>query len=170
MVFIDTPNITSSARHFDITRLKFDELVKVVVSEANRVGATAYVLDRPEIHNFCSILEKLGIHVERVSPGKSVDGRLIFDVLNGIMEDSYDIAILCSGDRDYIRVAEVLKRKNKKVWVASFSHSISIGLKSNADKFINLDDYIAEITLSTSKGIGARDVLRKNRNAGSWER
>jgi uncharacterized LabA/DUF88 family protein len=69
----------------------------------------------------------------------------------GAIRNDYDIAIICSGDRDYIRVVEALKRMGKDVWVASFSHSVNPGLKNAANKFIDLDKYVAQICLSSSK-------------------
>jgi len=148
MVFVDTPNIIISARHFDIIRLDFLKLIDAIMGKANKVGANAYVVDRPEHHSFYLTLERLGIRVERVSLGKSVDGRLIFDMLIGAIRDDYDIAILCSGDRDYVPVVEAIKRMGKEVWVASFTHSVNPGLKNAADEFINLDKHVTKICLS----------------------
>src|SRR3989442_11881217 len=147
MVFIDLPNVTSAAMGFGIYRINFVGLAEVVSADTNRVGLNVYAKDEQTRHNFFLQLEKLGFHVERVSPGKSVDGRLIFHMLLGAHNGEYDTAILLSGDRDYIHVVEAVKRMNKEVTVASFSTAINPGLKNTATKFIKLDDFVDKIRL-----------------------
>ena len=86
-----------------------------------------------------------GITVVPVSPGKSVDGRLIFDMIVGAQRDNYDVAILASGDRDYVPVVQEVKRLKKTVWVASFSPSFASSLRAAADDPIDLDKRTSEI-------------------------
>jgi len=120
MIFIDTPNLISSAKRLGVPRLKFQELATILANNQKPVGCYCYVPDSPGRQRFYEQLERMGLHVVRVSPGKSVDGRLIFDVLVGAMDNTYDAATLCGGDRDYIQVVERVKRTQKTVWVASF--------------------------------------------------
>ena len=146
MAFIDFPNITSSGMGLGIRRLNFAGLAKVLTSDTTPVGCAAYIADIGSRQELFRELDRSGLKVEAVSPGKSVDGRLIFDLIVGAYRDFYDVGILASGDRDYVRVVQEAKRLKKTIWVASFSSSIAHSLKSCADKFIDLDKYVSEIS------------------------
>ncbi len=147
MVFIDFPNITSAGMSYGIRRLNFPGLAKVLTAGTRSVGVNAYIADRGSRQGLFREIDRSGLRVEAVSPGKSVDGRLIFDLIIGAQKDAYDIGILASGDRDYVRVLQEAKRLRKQVWVASFSNSIAPALKACADKYIALDECVSEITL-----------------------
>lgn len=147
MAFIDFPNITSAAMSFGIRRFNFASLAKLLTKGTRSVGVNAYIADRGSRQGLFREIDRSGLRVEAVSPGKSVDGRLIFDLIVGAQKDSYDIAILASGDRDYVRVLQEAKRLRKDVCVASFSNSIAPALKACADKYIPLDDFVSELKL-----------------------
>ena len=145
MAFIDFPNITSGGGAFGRIRLNFAGLAKVLTQGTRPVGINAYVVDVGSRQGLFREIRRSGLKVEPVSPGKSVDGRLIFDLIVGAQRDLYDICILASGDRDYVPVVQEAKRLKKQVWIASFSTSIAPSLKACADKYIDLDQYKAEI-------------------------
>lgn len=145
MIFIDSANIVAAAFTKGVNRVKLEALVQIVAEKERHVGCYAYVKEENTRESFYQRLERKGIHVVRVSAGKSVDGRLIADVLVGLLQDDYDIAVLCGGDRDYVQVVELLKRRGKIVWIAAFSHSVNSWLKCLADKYIELDDHLNEI-------------------------
>jgi uncharacterized LabA/DUF88 family protein len=147
MVFIDAPNLLASARTLGVPWLKFEELVTLLCGGQKPVGCYCFVMEDPKRQAFYGQLERLGLHCERVSSGKSVDGRLIFHMLVNAIDNQYDIATLCAGDRDYIQVVERVKRMNKSVWVAAFSHSVNFGLRQMADRFISLDEVLDRIKM-----------------------
>jgi len=71
---------------------------------------------------------------------------LVTDMLSMAFKNAYDVAILVSGDNDYVGAVEEIKRLGKRVEIASFEHNIkdntkfiSPDLKMIADKFISLD-------------------------------
>lgn len=148
MAFIDFPNITSGGGAYGNIRLNFAGLAKVLTDGTRPVGVMAYIVDIGSRQGLFRQMSRSGLKPEPVSPGKSVDGRLIFDLIVGAQRDMYDICILASGDRDYVPVVQEAKRLMKQVWVASFSSSIAPSLKACADKFIDLDQHIKEILLT----------------------
>ena len=147
MAFIDFPNITSGGMPLGIRRLNFAGLSEVLTNGTRPVGVNAYVVDKGNRQGLFREIDRSGLKAEPVSPGKSVDGRLIFDLIVGAQRDMYDVGILASGDRDYVRVLQEAKRIGKQVWVASFSNSIAPSLKACADKYIELDQYIPKISI-----------------------
>lgn len=138
MVFIDGANIFSAAYDQGAPRIKLEALVLIVTESQRNVGSYAYVKEDDTREGFYQQLERKGVHIVRVSAGKSVDGRLIADMLVGLLQNDYDIAVLCGGDRDYVQVVEFLKRRGKLVWVAAFSQSCNSWLRTVGDKFIDL--------------------------------
>lgn len=147
MAFIDFPNITSSGGAYGKLRLSFSGLTKVLTSGTRPVGVMAYVVDRGSRQGLFREINRCGLKAEAVSPGKSVDGRLIFDLIVGAQRDLYDVGILASGDRDYVPVVQEVKRLKKQIWVASFSNAIAPSLKACADKYIDLDQHIKTVLL-----------------------
>jgi uncharacterized LabA/DUF88 family protein len=138
MIFIDGANILSAAHDKGVPRIKLDGIVSIVTEKQRNVGTFAYVKEDDKREGFYEQLERRGIHIVRVSAGKSVDGRLIADMLVALLQNDYDIAVLCGGDRDYVQVVEFLKRRGKIVWVAAFDQSCNSWLRTVADKFIDL--------------------------------
>lgn len=122
--------------------------IHVYTNGTRNAGVFAYVVNKGSRQELFREIDRSGINVVAVSPGKSVDGRLIFDLIIGALSDSYDVCILASGDRDYVKVVQKAKELNKHVWIASFSDSIVQALEAQADKFIKLDDYLKEISFT----------------------
>src|SRR5208283_5879986 len=145
MIFIDSANIFSAAFALGAPRIKLELMVPIVTESQRNVGVYAYVKEDDTREGFYQQLERKGIHIVRVSAGKSVDGRLIADMLVGLIQDDYDIAVLCGGDRDYVQVVELLKRRGKAVWIAAFSTSCNSWLRSVADNYIELTDILDKI-------------------------
>jgi uncharacterized LabA/DUF88 family protein len=142
MIFIDSPNILMGAKALGVNRLKYEVLVNELRKGTELVGSRLYGSDKQTLEGFYAQLEKKGIRVERVAPSKSVDGRLMMQMLIGAYRGDFDIAILASGDRDYLTVIEELKRIDKQVWVAAFNHTTSPALMTMANRFIPLDDLL----------------------------
>ena len=150
MIFIDSANIFSGAHEKGAARLKLDALVTIVTEQQRNVGTYAYVKEDDTREVFYEQLERKGIHIVRVGAGKSVDGRLIADMLVALLQNDYDIAVLCGGDRDYVQVVEFLKRRGKIVWVAAFDSSCNSWLRTVADKFIDLTPLLNQFKETSS--------------------
>ena len=70
---------------------------------------------------------------------KSIDVRLAVDMVHYAALDYYDIAILISGDGDFIPAVETVKELGKQVECAFFLPETAITLKQNVDVFIELN-------------------------------
>lgn len=153
--FIDYPNIKTTAYNIklqdgttvNIHDIDFQKLRTTIMgNDYALVGSNLYMETKPGRDKFIASLEKSAFNVISVRPQKSVDGRLIFDSLKGAYNDRYDVAVILSGDGDYISVVQEIKQRNKKVWIAAFGHATSNGLKTLADKFIDLRELRDEIS------------------------
>ena len=70
---------------------------------------------------------------------KGVDVEIACDMLLFAMKDLYDVAILVSGDGDFIPAVERIKDMGKIVEVAAFNDEICGELRLLSDRFWNLD-------------------------------
>ena len=145
MGFIDFDNISIPAyKKYKIQRVDFAGLKSILLKNLSGVGCSVYLPSR--LSTFIGPIQKCGLTPCVVSPGKSVDGRLIFDLLVNAYDDNFDVAIIASGDRDYISVIHELKKLKKIVTLASFKNSISDAMRDAADNVIELDAHIAQLT------------------------
>ncbi|HEX3031994.1 MAG TPA: NYN domain-containing protein [Bacillota bacterium] len=71
---------------------------------------------------------------------KGIDVNIAVDMLTLAFYNSYDVGILVSGDADYVKMVEEVKRLGKHVEVAYFAVGQSFHLRNVADKMIVLDD------------------------------
>lgn len=165
MIFIDGSNFYYST-HKRNKKINFEKLVKELSKEGQLVKAFYYVapLDIQtdekkywkhqrfieilnEIPNFkvvlCSLKKiktKNGVFVYLV---KGDDVKLSNNLLMGAVEDLYDIAIVVSGDEDFVDSVKIVREKYyKKVGNAFFSRSSSSNLRRACDFTINLDRII----------------------------
>lgn len=73
---------------------------------------------------------------------KGVDTHIVIDMLSFAFKDTYDTAILVSGDEDFVTVVERVKELGKHVEVANLSGSYL--LRQAADKYIMIDQSFLE--------------------------
>ena len=69
---------------------------------------------------------------------KGDDIHLAVDMVKGAYEGTFDVAILVSGDGDFIPAVEIIQEKGKSVENAYFKQSLSWHLKQECDKSIKL--------------------------------
>lgn len=70
---------------------------------------------------------------------KEVDVRLALRMVEEAQRDSFDVALLLSGDRDFVEPVERMRRLGKYVVVAQFQDMISPNLARAADEVVLLD-------------------------------
>ncbi len=97
----------------EATHTCFISLLASRTTGTRPVGVMAYIVDRGSRQELFRKISHSGLKVEAVSPGKSVDGRLIFDLIVGAQRDFYDVCILASGDRDYVPVVRTFAKPAK---------------------------------------------------------
>ncbi len=75
---------------------------------------------------------------------KGDDIHIAVDMVKGAYENTFDVAILVSGDGDFVPAVEVVQEKGKSVENAYFKPSLSWHLKQECDKSIRLDKEILD--------------------------
>ena len=75
---------------------------------------------------------------------KGDDIHIAVDMVKGAYENTFDTAILVSGDGDFVHAVEVVQEKGKSVENAYFKPSLSWHLKQECDKSIRLDKAILD--------------------------
>lgn len=170
MIFIDGSNIYWGQSNFsklckEKFRIDFQKLIEVISSNRELVRTVYYcsmpVKPREAQIKFNDYLRKLGIQVvekklrERTneitnvssSTEKGVDVALATDLLGYAWENAYDVAILVSGDEDYIGAVQKVMSKGKNVEVVSFKGSTSKELSKNCTKTTYIDDVAGTVKL-----------------------
>lgn len=71
---------------------------------------------------------------------KGLDVALVTTMLSMAFNDSLDVAIIVGGDNDYRQAVDEVKRRGKRVEIASFEISTSREFKFCGDDYISLDE------------------------------
>lgn len=150
-VFVDLRNVIGGASEYsDISRIDFFGLLRHVIGRRRVVAVYAYDglilengVDRQK--GFHDHLSHMGMRLDlreicnpngiQKATDVAIASRMVADALN----DHYDVAVLISGDGDFIPAVEMVQDCGKRVEVAAFSHCLSSVLSRNADVVINLD-------------------------------
>jgi len=160
--FIDASNLweaqKAKGRFFDYEKLrrlikeKFDgSIIKVFYYTAYPAeGTRDYSLDNR--HKFYTFLKKgLGFIVRKkelkripiiTKDGESIlekgnmDVEITIDALHNI--EKYNVAVLFSGDSDFLALVSYLRRANKEVYIFSSKNNISTELRTGADGYFDV--------------------------------
>ena len=158
-IFIDGSNLYHNLKRFNI-KTKFEEIIKRVETRRKVVDIFYYtaLLDKSmneerynEHKRFLDKIKKIpNFHVVLCNlrkvflPDGSVDFAikgddvyLATDLIKGSYEDLYDIAIIISGDADFIPAINLVRKNGKKVINAFFPKSSSYLLRNCCDGSIN---------------------------------
>ena len=147
IVLIDAQNLYYSAKNLYRSKVNFEEILKLAISERRLVRAFAYVVQTKtgEEKPFFEALTGLGIET-RVKPLQEYYGGLkkadwdVGIVVDGIRAStSADVIVLVSGDGDFIPLVEYLRNQGKRVEVIAFGRSTSSKIKEEADEFIDIE-------------------------------
>jgi uncharacterized LabA/DUF88 family protein len=152
IIFFDARNIKSSSEMMTDWLFSYSGFIDYFARNAHVVRSyfydasphpTQYTNARKK---FYSHLRSLGtsLRLKELDPKhptqKGVDIYLTADMISLAYEDAYDVALIVSGDGDYKALVDLVKSKGKKVWVASFSASLSNALREVADKIILIEN------------------------------
>lgn len=170
MVFIDYQNILRSLREAgEGTRMDLFRLTQILVGSRDLVGAYVFDAKKPGVgeydHNVMmqNRLRDQGFRVvvresivkdgetDRQESGhggdrsrrekqKEVDVSMACEMLEHALMDHYDVAIVISGDRDFVPVMQKVQSAGKRVEVAAYGESCSDESKRAADVYYLLDD------------------------------
>jgi len=150
MIFIDISNTDHMMMNIGLKRafLDYEELVKILLGE--RRLTAAYIFDScvPESprRNYHHALAQKGFRMdireckEGVTCQKEVDVAMARRMIVAACDNLYDVAIVVSGDRDFVPAVDEVQLRGKKVEVVSFRDFASTSLIKMADKFTNMDN------------------------------
>ncbi len=154
MIFIDLRNILKSTQIIsDATKLNLDFYSLAMQLTGSRQLVGAYIFDsrRPygmtdNAHRLHDKLRYIGYRIiaresydETTNTQKEVDVALACEVLSHAYKDNYDVAIIVSGDRDFVPAIQHSQAVGKRVEVAAFPNSISNEMKRSADRYHELE-------------------------------
>ncbi len=72
---------------------------------------------------------------------KEVDVAMACEMVVQAMRDNYDVALVVSGDRDFVPAIQHVQSAGKRVEVAAFKKSFSFEMKKMSDYYYELDSY-----------------------------
>lgn len=157
MEFVDLRNIMDAelvrVRRASGWELDFSALARGLPGQRRLVGAYMFDTLRKSQSGYISglslvrALRHQGFRVvaptdepEEVGPQKEADVLLATELLVQAHRDSYDVAIVVSGDRDFIPAIRAVQGLGKRVEVAAFQGTYIARLKEAADRFHILDE------------------------------
>ncbi|MEJ5339708.1 MAG: NYN domain-containing protein [Aquificaceae bacterium] len=165
LIFIDGSNLFHAIRYMNI-KIDYQKLVEFLREDRRLIRAYFYGAvpqekdikkNSPEWESYLRqrrFLEELslqGIKVKlaklrRLPSGeyieKEVDIMLATDMLSMAYMNTYDTAVLVSGDSDFSYTVEEVQRIGKRVENATFKRTSSYHLRKVCDRFLLLDDYM----------------------------
>ena len=153
IVFIDLRNVLRSVDFMKDIGMNLDLYALVMQLNGQRELVAAYVFDTrlpfgvdDNSRRFHDRLRYLGFRiVARESydaekhQQKEVDVAMACEMVVHALRNNYDVAVVVSGDRDFIPAIQHVQAAGKRVEVAAFSNSFSEELRRAADRFIELD-------------------------------
>jgi uncharacterized LabA/DUF88 family protein len=104
-------------------------------------------------------LRVMGVEAPRVFPrqqsgrSKRVDITLTTEMLSHAHRDNYDIAILVSGDGDYVPLVDAVKSEGKRVVLWALESGLNSGLRKAADHYWNIGDLLFRPESDATKAI-----------------
>ena len=167
-IFIDGSNFYYSTAKKG-KKVKFQKLINELIGNKELVGVYYYIapLDieadaekywsHQRFLNMLKKIPKFKIVLCTLKKIKANDGSFVYvvkgddiklsnDLLMGAVNDLYDIAIIVSGDEDFVDSVKIVRKKYKKrVGNAYFSKSSSSNLRKACDFHINLNKIINKI-------------------------
>ena len=159
-IFIDGSNLYHNLRRFNI-KTKFEEIIKKVETRREVINVFYYTalldksIDEKRYNEHKRFLDKIkqipNFHIVLCNLRKVVlengsvdfvikgdDVYLATDLIKGAYENLYDVAIIISGDGDFVPAIKLVQKNNKKVINVFFPKSSSYLLRNCCNGSINL--------------------------------
>ncbi len=147
-VFVDAQNMYHTAKNLYHAKVNFKKVLDEAVGSRKLIRAFVYVIktEAGDETAFIEALEKSGYEIKikdlQVFSGgaKKADWDVGMAMDAVILADKIDVAVIVSGDGDFIPLVEYLKiNKGLKVEAMSFGRSTSGKLKEAVDVFHDLE-------------------------------
>lgn len=153
MMFIDLRNMLESVGTLEGLPLRLDMYTLAIQLAGTRELVAAYIFDTKKpfgeddsskrLHDK---LRYLGFRViareayDKVrKEQKEVDVAMACEMVVHALRDHYDVAIVVSGDRDFVPAIQHVQAAGKRVEVAAFANSVSSVIRQAADRFYELE-------------------------------
>ena len=157
MVFIDYRNIFEANKEMqEYAEIDLLRLTKILVGKRDLMGAyifdalrkgdpendpTVRKHDRLRYDGFRVIArQSVKVNSEGKEEQKEVDVSLACEMLEHALMNHFDVAIVVSGDRDFVPAMKKVQAAGKRVEVASFEGSLDSESKKIADIYHRLED------------------------------
>lgn len=154
MLFVDGQNLTIGARNHEPKGFQYDvsALVDELCNDYDLVRGYWFDSHKPgeldDKRGFYTFLETNGFRVESVERSgvegdfkeKEADIRLATELIASAYNDSYEVAVVVTGDKDYLRAVRHVQDRGKIVTVAMFEQGMSGALRREADSYVHLDE------------------------------
>lgn len=159
MLFVDAQNLVLGARNFEPGGLDYDvnKLVGELTGDYDFIRGYWFDSYKPggydDKKSFFTFLETNGFRVEATELGgragdfkeKEADIRLATELIARGFNDSYDVATVITGDKDFVRAIRYVQDHGKIVHVVSFEDSLSGALRRTADRYTCIDEIADDI-------------------------
>ena len=148
-VFVDAQNMYHSAKNLYHAKANFKKILEAAVNGRQLIRAFVYVIktEGGEEKAFLEALEKSGYEIKikdlQIFPGgmKKADWDVGIAIDAVILADKIDVAVIVTGDGDFIPMVEYLRiNRGLKVEAVSFGRSTSAKLKEAVDVFTDLGE------------------------------
>lgn len=147
--FVDIQNMYYSARALYNKKVNFANILQEGVADRQLVRAFAYGITTEEAHeeDFHDALASQGFEVKTKPLQTFVGGQkkgdwdvgIAMDILR--LEPKIDVAILVSGDGDFIPLIDFAQERGLRMEVMSFQESTSRALIETVDSFTDLSEH-----------------------------
>jgi uncharacterized LabA/DUF88 family protein len=177
MVFIDGSNMFYCSRKLGF-RLDYRKMADALTRDRDLVRAYFFGSEdidspNPNQRAFLIALRMAGLEVvarplrsRRLQTGettkveKGVDIAMVSFMLRFAFIDAYDVAIIATGDEDFVVAAQTIKDLGKRVEVAGFEGATAAGLRQVADTFVSLNKIAGEIEWKHETTDGRQEAHR----------
>jgi len=156
--YIDGANLFHSGESIGI-RIDYQKLKSKIKSDRTLVDLNYYnsIKGKPGEMSFFDVIEGFGYVLKLIQlhqygsstpQEKMVDTQIVADALvDGLVDNKYDVAVFCSGDKDILPAVKYLLQRKKEVEIFSFWETLAWDLRVCGAKIINLSRIINEIRL-----------------------
>ncbi len=160
-IFIDNSNIFKGFRKYNV-KIDYEKLKKLITKKRQLYGiylyeGIVYPLD-PNKKKWYKDLSTISGYEIRASFDKKtyndtfekkIDVQIAIDIISLAYEDAFDIAVLVSGDGDFLPVVQKLREINKSTELWAFRYSLANTLKEEIDDsdIYYLDNYLNELRI-----------------------
>jgi uncharacterized LabA/DUF88 family protein len=92
-----------------------------------------------DYYGSCQLLPRIFKKDNQSRKSRLVDISLTIDIMRHCYSSSVEVIYLFSGDGDFLELTSEIARSGKKIVLGAFSSGLESRLKSNVDRFIDLD-------------------------------